>query len=253
MRFAGLSRGIRKTAFLAAMLSLFIAHASAESGFPGLRLLYSEEKVQSQRPGSEGWLQVDSSTAIGAEDKIRTMAASKAEFTIGETGIIRLGPSSIIAPSYDSIAINKAVFELGLGEFWVSCEPSGKGVGFRVSLKQGRADIEPHSLSDRSVIRITVGVDSTVEIKAYDGWFSVTLSGLAAEVDSINRQRTPGYGGIIERDSISFEGQTIFLQSGEKALITSSGIIVHIGPFATDDIDEQSSWVEWNLARDSKR
>jgi hypothetical protein len=95
---------------------------------------------------------------------------------------------------------------------------------------------------------MAVGRDGTVELKAYQGLARVEFTGLDSLVDSSNAVNFPHLAAPEAAGKLA----AVTVQSQEKLLLTSSGKIVYEGPFSATDIDEETSWVEWNKARDAE-
>jgi hypothetical protein len=224
----------------------------------GVRVSFVQGAIRIQKPGMEGWLKADTGLSYFPGDKIQAGKKSKAELTLSDGQIIRLGQNSTIAlmnvadsksdtsltGDIQSSLIPKS-FQLIEGDFWSfdkgSLNKSRKL--FFESFKKGTVEIAPNPDTGIVVLRILIGADSTVEARVYEGTAAVTLNGLEATVDSTNDIAFPEY-----TDST---GIKLCLYPSEKILMTYRGKLVFKGSFARDDIDEKTDWVDWNKTRDN--
>jgi len=236
---------------LAGFLQVFPAAAVEKTA--GIKLLYSEGRTLIQRNGSQGWVAADSNDFVTPGYKIRTEHGSRAEFELPGKTILRLGQSSGFSFADSSRATPadslKTLGEL-VGDFWISGFGSPEGLTCRIEcpLKEGTIIISSENSISPTIFRMAVGRDGTVELKAYQGLARVEFTGLDSLVDSSNAVNFPHLAAPEAAGKLA----AVTVQSQEKLLLTSSGKIVYEGPFSATDIDEETSWVEWNKARDAE-
>jgi hypothetical protein len=215
--------------------------------------LYSEGRTLVQRNGSQGWVTTDSNDYVSPGDKIRTEQGSRAELELPGGTILRLGPSSGFSfadSSRSTPADSLMTLEELVGGIWINGYGGAEGSACRLvcPLKEGTVIISSEKGISVPVFGMAVGRDGTVELKAYQGLARVEFTGLDSLVDSSNAVNFPHLAAPEAAGKL----KAVTVQSQEKLLLTSSGKIVYEGPFSATDIDEETSWVEWNKARDAE-
>ena len=235
-------------------LAAFFGVYAQEQAVPVVSISYIEGTVQIQKPESEGWLKADTNSIVGIGEKLRTEDGSRAELGIlgAKIRMDQLSAIRIYNPAAeDSIADSSAMMEFTVGDFWlnVSAAFNGDALAAVIKLKKGLANLQAAPETTGAIIRIGVGSDSTLELKVYSGSMIIDLQGIEAACDSANA----GYylGNDEAQVYLGQNSSKMILQAPNKLLITSRGKVTYLGPFAPADIDEQTTWVEWNRARDS--
>ncbi len=205
---------------------------------------YVEGTARKKTIGSEGWMAVDSASTIAAGDSVKTLENSKAILLLPGSGIVRIGPSSIV--SFGSA--HSTIPELVIGDLWLIYDHDQNYQEICAEL--------PFSgvYANRAEVRFSTGNDCTTEIKVYD--CEITLverqwngnDEALLQNESHERPCEPGQADADSAFNVEF-----ILASGQKAIQSSIGQLIYRGPFSSDDPDEQSEWVRWNKDRDSKQ
>jgi hypothetical protein len=218
------------------------------------KLSYIEGTVRIQKPDSEGWTSVGDSSSIITGDKLETAGISKAELALPDSGILRMGANSSIAlrGKVDSLSVKGAFCNLLKGDFWINTTGTKTGCDFGITLKSGEYLLLAVPDTVKTISRIAVGTDSTLEVRVYEGQLMVIFSYSSVEADTAHVSR-------FHSDALDIGGNPpstfsgINIRGSEKVVISSSGKIVYLGAFMSDDPDENIDWVGWNKARDLNR
>ena len=239
------------TWFIFIFLGLTSSAQDADSS--KLSISYLEGTVRVQMPESEGWLAASDSITLDFGEKLQASKSSIAELKIDLRLALRLDQNSIIGAINDldsSTGINN-ICNLLQGDFWINSKIKTGYIGLICALKSGQLSFVAIPDSFPAIARYCVATDSTVEARAYRGSLAIVFERNPTDGDSVN---TKYFVYQAEKSNLAPPfPNTIMLDSGEKILIASSGKIVYLGAFSTEDIDENTDWVKWNKDRDLKQ
>jgi hypothetical protein len=214
---------------------------------------YIDSTVRVQKPESEGWVTAESSMTLIPGDKVQTADKSKAELRTPSGGILRFDQNSSIWLRNPEDSLNSTFNKLQLieGDFWINIARRDSSISLAVLPKIGNVVIIPLPETTATVLRISVGTDSTFEVKAYSGLTRLDFNEIDSTADLLNRQSYPRDIGYKRSQEDSTGNYSIILNPNQKVIATSSGKIVFKGEFTPNDIDEKCDWVEWNKGRDA--
>ena len=220
-----------------AVLLIFIASSKGEENTSGVAsITYLEGVARVRKPGSEGWLKVGESAIISAGDSLKTLANSRAEIGLKDNYIIRIGSSTIIGIVDSAEAVVKS------GEIWMVA-----GQVEQVTIMTIRSPVTIAEIRE-AVARFSVGEDGSTEIKVYNGQIELKILPVIVEPESTPSDSI-SYEAVDTLDAVAGEKEVV-LGANHKIVVTSGGEIVFQGAFSRDDLDEDSDWVRWNIARD---
>lgn len=143
-------------------------------------------------------------------------------------------------------------YAVSAGEVWSSVKVAqeNSGMSFDLMMREASASVLPCGDSSRATFRISVGNDSTCQIKAYDGRLIVFFTTIGSSADSVNSSRYPEWNARKSACDLSMSEKSLVVGSQQKLILNSYGEIAYMGPFSPDDIDEKTDWVKWNQSRD---
>jgi hypothetical protein len=128
--------------------------------------------------------------------------------------------------------------------------PAERSVSCVARLKKGMVLVYPLLDSLPAVFRMTVGSDSSAEIKVYRGFIYVIFDSISSAADSNNARTYPEYNVEKMYGNLRLAAKTMVIQSFQKLIVSSAGDIAYRGAFGADDPDELAAWVQWNRIRD---
>ena len=220
-----------------AVLLIFVASSKGEEIRSDVASInYLEGVARVRKPGSEGWLKVEESAIISAGDSVKTLADSRAEVRLTDNNTMRIGSSTTVGIA------DSAEAAIESGEIWMVVGQVDRIVSMRIKSPVTRAEIRG------AVARFSVGQDGSAEIKVYDGQIDLKILPVTVEPESTSFD-SASYEAADTLEAIAPEKE-VLLEENRKIIVTSGGEIVFQGAFDIDDLDEDTDWVRWNMARD---
>ena len=213
-------------------------------------ITYNDGRVRKKEINGEEWKQADVNSSVLTGDRVRTYKRSRAELELLELDMIRMAPETIIdvVKLYEETKAQEKETKIALqkGDIWAKIKKKDKTAKFDISAPVAVAAITG------TVLRMGVSADSSTELKVYSGEVQITnapeKSGLTPK--TIKPYEVPGPYEIEGPREVSMEEWVYIVRNMQKIIFDKKGKITHVGGFKTNDKDEQSDWVKWNLQRD---
>jgi len=196
------------------------------------------------------WTNVELNSEIIGGERVRTFAQSRAELELAELDKIRMAPKTTIdiLKLYEETKDQKRETQVLLqeGDLWANVAKKSENMSFSIGTPVAAAAITGTTL------RMSVGNDSTSELKVYKGEVIITNAPESKDVvpKSIVPYEIEGPHEIPGPREVTLEEWALIVKSMQKVKINNKGQLTYSGEFATTDPDENSNWVRWNLEKD---
>ena len=216
-------------------------------------ITYKDGRVRKKEINGEDWKQADVNSSVITGDRVRTYKRSRAELELLELDMIRMAPETIIdvVKLYEETKTQKKETKIALqkGDIWAKIKKKDKSTKFDISAPVAVAAITG------TVLRMGVSADSSTELKVYNGEVQITNAPEKTNLTpkTIKPYEVPGPYEIEGPHEVSMEEWVYIVRNMQKIILDKQGKVTHVGSFNTNDKDEQSDWVKWNLQRDNLR
>jgi len=202
---------------------------------------------------AQDWIAAVKGSEVISGDKVRTLRDSRAELALKELNIIRMAPLTTIdivklyeetKEGRDETAIN-----VEKGDIWALINKVEEEAVFNISTPVAGAAITG------TKFRLSVEEDSTTVLKVYKGEVQVTNAPynrvlVPQPLPGQGRRQIEGPQQISAPRQVSFEEWYYIVKNMQEIRIGKDGRLLSSGIFSSDDPDEQTDWVQWNLKRD---
>ena len=260
------------TVSLASVILLCLAYdivaqdtiAPAEHGV----VTYVQGSVKKKPPESPEWLRALEQTEVYSGEKVRTFDESRAEMELKELDIIRLAPNTTIdiVKLYEETVEHRdeTMINVEEGDLWALVDEVMADASFQVNSPVAGSAITGTSL------RISVGGDSTTQLKVYTGEVVITNAPERQDITPVDLPMVEPTQGLAPGSihgpasvsgptsvegpkSVSLEQWVYIVKNLQQIRVDSRGQVLSSGDFTMQDLDEKSDWVKWNLERNRQR
>ncbi len=229
---------------------------------------YVKGSVKKKPPDSPEWLRAQEQTEVYSGEKVRTFDESRAEMELRELDVIRLAPNTTIdiVKLYEETVEHRdeTMINVEEGDLWALVDEVSADASFQVNSPVAGSAITGTSL------RISVGGDSTTQLKVYTGEVVITNAPERQDITPLNLptieptqgavpgsiqgpSSVAGPASVAGPKSVSLEQWVYIVKNLQQIRIDSRGQVLSSGDFSMNDLDEKSDWVKWNLERNRLR
>ncbi|MDM7925362.1 MAG: FecR domain-containing protein [bacterium] len=240
-------------AFLPALVMLTDGRFTRSAERKGI-VAFAEGEVRKQPPASEMWENAPVQSAVNSGEKVRTYQMSRAELELIQLDIIRLAPKTTVLLDrlYEETREKKLATSIKVekGEIWASVHEVNAETEFDISAPVAAAAITG------TVLRMTVRDDSTTQLKVYKGEVKITNAPekpKTEEKPSGKPTQIEGPKPIQGPREVSLDEWVYIVKGMQQITIDPKGIVLSMGQFSRQDMDEQTDWVKWNAQRENIR
>ena len=215
---------------------------------------YADGSVKKKLPAAESWQFAAADTLIHSGDRIRTYKASRAELALMELDVIRMAPQTTldIMELYVETREKRRSVKVHLteGDIWAEVNSSVGEVNFDISTPVAVAAITGTTL------RMHVNADSTTQLKVYHGEVKISRQENekvnASQFKLLEPHEISGPREVEGPHEVSETEWLHIIKAMQQITIDQKGNILNIGNFHVSDLEEQTSWVNWNRQRAEK-
>lgn len=229
---------------------------------------YVQGSVKKKPSESPEWLRALEQTEVFSGEKVRTFDESRAEMELKELDIIRLAPNTTIdiVKLYEETVEHRdeTMINVEEGDLWALVDEVAADASFQVNSPVAGSAITGTSL------RISVGGDSTTQLKVYTGEVVITNAPERQDITPVDlptveptQGRAPesirgpssvaGPTSVEGPKSVTLEQWVYIVKNLQQIRVDSRGQVLSSGDFSMDDLEEKSDWVKWNLERNRQR
>ena len=244
---------INNRVYLAVLLSIFLfigIGLSVDSGEQKGLVTHVDGSAKKQKLAEIQWTNVELNTEVTSGERVRTFIKSRAELELAELDKIRMAPKTTIdiLKLYEETKEQKRETQVLLqeGDLWANVAKKSENMSFSIGTPVAAAAITGTTL------RMSVGGDSTSELKVYKGEVIITNAPESKKVvpKSIVPYEIEGPHEIPGPREVTLEEWALIVKSMQKVKINKKGQVTYSGDFASADPDENNDWVRWNLEQD---
>ncbi len=219
------------------------------------QVTFVEGRAKKQPVLTEDWLNAEKGSEIITGDKVRTLRDSRAELALMELDIIRLAPLTTIdiVKLYEETKEGRDETQINVnqGNIWALVRKVEETADFNISTPVAGAAITG------TRFRVDVGEDSSTVLKVYEGEVRVTNAPgrkdlMPKELPQQGRQQIEGPKQVQGPRQVTFEEWYYIVKNMQEIRIAKNGQLLSSGSFSANDPEEQTAWVQWNLARDNE-
>jgi len=238
--------------FLIISFIFSIVYAVDEDSKKGL-ITYTDGRVKKKTPMDEEWMNAMKDSDILSGDRIRTYQQSRAELELAELDVVRMAPETIIdvVKLYEETKekVKETTLNLEKGDIWATVKKKNENVKFNISAPVTVAAITG------TVLRMGVLIDSTTQLKVYNGEVKITNAPEKPDLTpkTIQVHEVPGPYEIPGPREVSLDEWVYIVRNMQKIVIDKKGQVKEMGKFDMTDQDEKTDWVKWNQMRDKIR
>ncbi len=213
---------------------------------------YTDGRVKKRAGESPDWVNAEINSPVNSGDRLRTYQRSRAELELIDLDMIRMAPETTIdiVKLYEETKgkLKETKINLQEGDIWANLNKKTSTVTFDITTPVAGAAITG------TVFRMNVKQDSTTELKVYTGEVKVSNvpEKIKTEPQKIFKKphEVPGPHEVPAPKEVTLDEWVYIVKNMQKIVIDTNGKVQSYGSFSSDDSDEQSDWVQWNLQRD---
>jgi len=248
-----LKNKVNNRVYLAIFVFIFLfigIGLSVDSGVQKGLVTHVDGSAKKQKLAEVQWTNVELNTEVTGGERVRTFVKSRAELELAELDKIRMAPKTTIdiLKLYEETKEQKRETQVLLqeGDLWANVAKKSENMSFSIGTPIAAAAITGTTL------RMSVGNDSTSELKVYKGEVIITNAPESKDVvpKSIVPYEIEGPHEIPGPREVTIEEWALIVKSMQKVKINKNGQVTYSGDFASADPDESTDWVRWNLEQD---
>lgn len=227
----------------------YLTATGGETQKKGL-VTYVDGSVKKQSTVAPDWTKAEKNTPVVTGDKVRTYRESRAELELMELDVLRMAPQTTIdiVQLYEETREKRreVKIQLNQGDIWAKVSKKSGETKFDISTPLNVAAITGTTL------RLSFDSDSTTQLKVYKGTVNITNAPEDAKLEpkTIEPYEVPGPHEVQGPHEVSMEQWFYIVKSMQQLTVDKNGQVVSKGSFSTNDVDEKTNWVKWNLQRD---